>query len=129
MNVVEVGDAAPGQCGDDVGMCAQHPVAFLEFVDGEVGLHAGDVFERFDAVVGQRHHGLIRGVVRALQADHRGAARRGGTGPPLSNACSSALPGSIISIEAIRQPSPTSHSRRKIAATALNSSLDSGSSG
>jgi len=56
-------------------------------------------------------------------------ARRGGTGPPLSNACSSALPGSIISIEAIRQPSPTSRSRRKIAATALNSSLDSGSSG
>ena len=60
----------------NVGMLAHQLVALEELVDGEVGLHAGDVVERLDAVVGQRHHALVGGVVGTLQADHLGATRR-----------------------------------------------------
>ena len=35
----------------NVGVLAQQLVALEELVDGEVGLHAGDVVERLDAVV------------------------------------------------------------------------------
>ena len=72
---VDVGDAALGQGGNDVGMGAQQLVALDELVDGEVGLHSGNVLERLDAIVGQRHHALVGGVGRPLQADHVGAPR------------------------------------------------------
>ena len=57
-------------------MLAHEFIAFEELVDGEVGLHAWDVVERLDAVVGQRHHALVGGVVGALQADHFGTPGR-----------------------------------------------------
>ena len=57
------------------------------------------------------------------------SARRAGCGPPSSNARSSALPGSASSMAANRHPSPTPCSRRRIDATAVNSSSLSGSSG
>ena len=56
-----------------------------ELVDGEVGLHAGDVLERLDAVVAQRDHALVGGVGRPVQADTGGAARRARS-PSASNA-------------------------------------------
>ena len=105
------------------GCVAQQLVALDELVDGEVGLHAGNVFERLDPVVGQRHHALVGGVGRAL-AGTSPSARRAGASPPSSNAASSALPGSIISMEANRQPSPTPCSRSQDRATAVNSSAD-----
>ncbi len=73
---VNIGDPALGQCRLHVGVGAQHLVTLEEFVDGEIGLHTGDVFERLDMVVGQGHHALVGGIVGALQAGHRGAARR-----------------------------------------------------
>ena len=51
-------------------------VTLDELVDGEVGLHAGDMFERLGTVVAQRHSALVGGVVRPLQADHGGASGR-----------------------------------------------------
>ena len=57
-------------------MGPQQLVALDELIDGEVGLHAGDVLERLGAIVGQGHHALVGGVVRPLQADHFGASRR-----------------------------------------------------
>jgi len=57
-------------------MATQQLVALHELVDGEVGLHAGNVFERLDPVVGQRHEALVRGVVRPLQTNHLGPSRR-----------------------------------------------------
>ena len=133
---VEVGDAPLGERGDHVGVRAQHLVALDELVDGEVGLHAGHVVERLDPVVAQRDDALVGGVGRPVQADRRS---RGGRARRRSRRTrrSSALLGSTSSIEANRHPSPerrrpaacTSCSRRNTAATALNSSADSGSSG
>jgi hypothetical protein len=57
-------------------MRPQQLIAFHELVDGEIGLDTGDVLERFDPVIGQRHRPLVGGVVRALQTDHLGASRR-----------------------------------------------------
>ena len=108
-------------------MLAHQLVALEELVDGEVGLHTGNVVERFDPVVVERHHALVGGVVGALQADHLGAPRR--RGPAAVEAASSAFVGSTSSMEAIRQPSPTPCSRLRIAATAVNSSADNGSNG
>jgi hypothetical protein len=80
----------------------QHPIALDELVDGEVGLHAGHVVERLDTVLGQRHHGLVGRVLGPWKQTT--VARRPGTVPCSSNASSSALLGSRISIDANRQP-------------------------
>ena len=121
----------------NVRMLAHEFVAFEELVDGEVGLHAWDVVERLDAVVGQRHHALVGGVVGALQADHFGTPGRERP-PAVEGGAIRSCDGSTSSMEAIRQPrsdvagrrlAPTPCSRRRIAATAVNSSADSGSSG
>src|ERR1700704_4416842 len=52
---IHIGDTAFGQSGNDIWVYTQQLVAFDELVDGEVGLHAGNVFERADPLVGERH--------------------------------------------------------------------------
>ena len=130
---VDVGDAAPGERREDVRMSAQHLVALDELVDGEVGLHAGHVLERLDAIVGERHHALVGGV-RASGSGRppwRGAR---GWCRPLERAQLGLGRARSVSIEAKRQPNPgppacTSCSRRKICSDGANSSADSGSRG
>ena len=73
---IQIGDAALGQGGDELRIFAHQLVALEELVDGEVGLHTGDVVERLDPVAVQRHHALVGGVVGALQADHLGTPGR-----------------------------------------------------
>ena len=64
-----------------LGMRAQHPVALDVLVYHEVGLNTRHLLERLHAIRAQRHHALVGGVRRPIQADHRRPA--GGRGPTL----------------------------------------------
>ena len=105
---------------------AHHLVAFQELVDGEVGLHTGDVLND-STRSSPTDTALVSGVVGALQADHLGAAGRSRSA--IVERRQLGFVGSTSSTEAIRQPTPTPCSRCRIAATAVNSSADNGSVG
>ncbi len=112
-DVVDVGDAPLGERREDVRMRAQHPIAFDELVDGEVGLHPGHVVERLDAILARARPRSCRSRWSA-RSKHTTVARRAGTVPSSSNARSSRL-ARLEHLDRGEPPSPAVRRRARAA--------------
>ncbi len=124
---VEVGDPASRESRLHLRVCPQHPIAFLELVDGEVRLHVRDQIERFDGLIGEAYHRLVGQVLGTVETDDdRPSCGDGAVGLVRGELGLTRL-GEFDG--AYRHPSPTPCSRERTAETARNSSAESGSSG